>query len=199
MPACQSGRHEAKGARSGRAENRWLSGNPACPTSIIDRQRRDDWAHVCVPLSHCLRESLPFTNLFLFCLLFFSFGLSLSFSSLCFAVSFFRSQFAHKNIQNASSYCTGQKARMLPLYRCMYCTFTYSKMCLLSFAGKAKQDYKKDTKTNKTTSKIKVINKIGDSTTAVWIYYLNITILGHTLAYSQATYGQSQKCTDDYE
>lgn len=72
-----------KGAQSGRAENRWLSGNPACP-SIIDRQRRNGLVSVCV--SHCPTASgsfCLFTNLLLFSVLFF-------FSSASFFLSLFQ-------------------------------------------------------------------------------------------------------------
>lgn len=47
MPVCQSCRQEAKGALSGRAENRWLSGNPVCP-SIVETQSRESRECVCV-------------------------------------------------------------------------------------------------------------------------------------------------------
>lgn len=90
-----------KGARSGRAENRWLSGNPACPTSIIDRQRRDDWVRpyvcvcvslcVCVPLSYRPREFLSFTNHLLFSV----FWLQLSFFSPFHGLFFFMTHRIH--------------------------------------------------------------------------------------------------------
>lgn len=119
MPACQSGRHEAKGAGSGRAVNRWLCGNPACPTSIIERQRRDGWTRPCVCartlVSHCLRELLSFTNLLLFChvFFFFFFGPSLFFFFLFLIFIFSITDFTHKyGLKNASSYIS-HKSKML--------------------------------------------------------------------------------------
>lgn len=50
MPVCLSCRQKPKGAQSGRAENRWLSGNPVCP-SIIDTQSRESRVCVCVCVS----------------------------------------------------------------------------------------------------------------------------------------------------
>lgn len=54
MPVCLSCRQKPKGAQSGRAENRWLSGNPVCP-SIIDTQSRESRVCVCV----CLHPTVP--------------------------------------------------------------------------------------------------------------------------------------------
>lgn len=88
-----------KGAQSGRTENRWLSGNPACPTSIIDRGGTAEPVRVCVcvsacmcvcvcvPLSHCLWEFLSFTNR-LFFLFFFYFFFAHTLSPLPFTVKF---------------------------------------------------------------------------------------------------------------
>lgn len=107
MPVCLNCRQKPKGAQSGRAENRWLSGNPVCP-SIIDTQSRESRVCVCVCvsiwLSHCLWEFQHFTNLLLS-----SASHPLPTSAFAFLFSFtFSTQFTENHIWaiNTSVQCT---------------------------------------------------------------------------------------------
>lgn len=100
MPACQSGRHEAKRGTEWENWEQMAEWEPCVP-NINNRQRRDGWARpcvcvcecvhvlvcVCVPLSHCLWEFLSFTNR-LFFLFFFYFFFAHTLSPLPFTVKF---------------------------------------------------------------------------------------------------------------